>query len=302
MSTLINLTDLLRHEIDDLYSAEEQIIDAMPDVIHNASNPALKQALADHLAVTRKQLERLETIKGLLGSDDDDSDEKKGFFTRIFGEGKHKCKGTEGLIDETRRMMGEELTPQVLDSAIIASVQKIEHYEISGYGTARAFAREMNMDKIEKLLTDTLNEEYFADNALTRLAVGRRINEEADNATAASLDGYDDDDDKPRRSAKKTGRKSAAKKAVPKKAAGKKSPAKKAAPAAAKKAPAKKSLATKRSAPKKAAPARKAAAKKAPVKKSAPKKATAKKATPSKKSAPKKGAAKKSAATTRRRR
>ncbi len=111
MSTLINLTDLLKHEIDDLYSAEEQIIEALPGVIVNANNSALKKALQDHLKVTRTQLQRLDKVRGLMGTDPEENEEKKGFFTRLFGEGKHKCKGTEGLIEEANKMMNEDLTP-----------------------------------------------------------------------------------------------------------------------------------------------------------------------------------------------
>jgi ferritin-like metal-binding protein YciE len=283
MSTLINLTDLLKHEIDDLYSAEEQIIEALPGVIANANNPALKKALEDHLKVTRTQLQRLDKVRGFMGTEPEENEEKKGFFTRLFGEGKHKCKGTEGLIDEANKLMKEELTPQVMDSAIIAAVQKIEHYEITGYGTAKAFAIEMNMQNVANLLNETLNEEYAADDALTNLAVGR-LNTKADKATVASLD---DEADLSNGNSRNAVRIQAAKKAAKKKAI----PVKKAAP---KKAPAKKSAPKKVVAKK--APAKKAPAKKAAAKKSASKKAVTKKATPkkvmAKKTAPKKAAAK----------
>ncbi len=285
MSTLINLTDLLKHEIDDLYSAEEQIIEAMPGVIANANNPALKKALEDHLKVTLTQLQRLDKVRGLMGTEPEENEEKKGFFTRLFGEGKHKCKGTEGLIDEANKLMKEELTPQVMDSAIIAAVQKIEHYEITGYGTAKAFAIEMKMDKIAALLNETLNEEYAADDALTSLAVGK-LNTKADKATPANLE---DDGDLSNGNSRATVRNLAAKKSASKAKAAKKktAPVKKAAP---KKAAAKKKAAPKKAAAKKA-PAKKAVAKKTAHKKAAVKKATPKKVT-AKKAAPKKSAAK----------
>jgi len=186
MATLINLNDLLRHEILDLYSAEEQIIEALPKMIEKANNSNLKKALSDHLKVTEQQKNRLDRVKQLLaepGSEDETGENKPGFFSRLFGGSNgEKCKGTEGLIDEGEKMMGEDMSPEALDAAIIASAQKIEHYEISGYGTARAFARELNMQEVAGLLTETLNEEYQADDQLTQLAVGR-LNIEAERAT-----------------------------------------------------------------------------------------------------------------------
>ncbi|MEO7265819.1 MAG: ferritin-like domain-containing protein [Ferruginibacter sp.] len=265
MSTLINLIDLLKHEIDDLYSAEEQIIDALPGVIDNANNPALKKALQDHLKVTRTHLQRLDKVRSLMGTDPEENEEKKVFFTRLFGQGKHHCKGIEGLIEEANKMMNEELTPQVMDSAIIAAVQKIEHYEITGYGTAKAFAIEMKMDKIATLLNQTLKEEYAADDALTSLAVGK-LNPKADKATRANLE---DDGDLSNGNSRATVRNLAAKKAASNAKAAKKkaAPVKKAAP---------KNDAAKKS------PVKKAAAKKVATKKAAPKKVTAKKVAPKK--------------------
>ncbi|HMJ46285.1 MAG TPA: DUF892 family protein [Ferruginibacter sp.] len=180
MSTLINLEDLLKHEIMDLYSAEEQIIEALPKMIENANNSELKNALSNHLKVTKTQKSRLDQVKKLLGTPDENIEEK-GFFSRLFS-GSDKCKGTEGLIKEGEKMMGEEMSPEVMDAAIIASAQKIEHYEISGYGTARAFARELNLPKVVSLLEETLNEEYKSDDLLTSLAVGR-LNTKAERAT-----------------------------------------------------------------------------------------------------------------------
>lgn len=185
MATLINLNDLLRHEILDLYSAEEQIIEALPKMIEKANNGNLKKALSDHLKVTEQQKKRLDQVKELLGADPEtgNTEENKGFFSRMFGgSGSQKCRGTEGLIEEGEKMMGEEMSPEALDAAIIASAQKIEHYEISGYGTARAFARELNLMDVSNLLTQTLNEEYQADDSLTQLAVGR-LNIEAEYAS-----------------------------------------------------------------------------------------------------------------------
>lgn len=173
MEPLINLHDLLQHEIEDLYSAEEQIIEALPKMVENATDRELKQALNEHLQVTREQKKRLDKVKKLLGIDE----KKKGFFAEIFGG--TKCKGTEGLIAEGEKMMGQEMDPTVKDAAIIAAAQKIEHYEISGYGTARTYARELGLNEAADLLETTLNEEYKADDSLTSLAINK-INLEAE--------------------------------------------------------------------------------------------------------------------------
>ena len=165
MEPLVNLRDLLQHEIEDLYSAEEQIIDALPKMVDNATNNELKKALNEHLRVTKEQKKRLDKVKSLMKIDE----EKKGFFDRVFGGS--KCKGTEGLITEGEKMMGEDMEASVKDAAIIAAAQKIEHYEISGYGTARAFARELGLREVATLLETTLNEEYKSDDMLTALAL-----------------------------------------------------------------------------------------------------------------------------------
>jgi ferritin-like metal-binding protein YciE len=187
MEKMINLKDLLKHEILDLYSAEEQIIEAMPAMIDKAQNANLKKALQQHLKITEEQKKRLDKAKQLISKEEEQqaqAEEKKGFFSRLFGGAneKEKCKGMEGLITEGEKIMGEDISPEALDAAIIASAQKIEHYEISGYGTARAFARELKLKEVEQLLEQTLNEEYEADDRLTELAVGK-LNLEAENAT-----------------------------------------------------------------------------------------------------------------------
>ena len=181
---MINLRDLLVHEVQDLYSAEEQIIEALPKMIEKANNKQLKKTLQDHLKVTEQQKKRLDEAKKLLmgGEEASEGGKNKGFFSNLFGGGgSQKCRGTEGLIEEGEKVMAEDMTPEVLDAAIIACAQKIEHYEICGYGTARAYARELNLRDVADLLEETLNEEYEADDLLTALAVGR-LNEEAQNA------------------------------------------------------------------------------------------------------------------------
>ena len=185
METMINLNDLLKHEILDLYSAEEQIIEAMPAMIEKAKNPELKSALREHLKITEEQKKRLDQVKQTFGEGDGQGEggENKGFFSRLFGgsNGGEKCRGMEGLITEGEKIMAADITDEALDAAIIASAQKIEHYEICGYGTARAFARELQLAEVERLLSQTLNEEYQADDRLTALAVGK-LNIEAEQA------------------------------------------------------------------------------------------------------------------------
>lgn len=187
MEKMIDLTDLLKHQIMDLYSAEEQIIEALPAMIDKAANNDLKKALQQHLKVTEEQKKRLDKVQQLLtnkGEEENTGDEKKGFFSRLFSGSDEKCKGMSGLIDEGQKIMKEDISPKALDAAIIGSAQKIEHYEISGYGTARAYARELKLQEVEKLLEQTLNEEYEADDRLTQLAVGR-LNIEAEKADTA---------------------------------------------------------------------------------------------------------------------
>lgn len=195
MEKIIDLKDLLKHEILDLYSAEEQIIEGLPKMIEKASDPRLKQALSSHLEVTKKQKERLDNIKSTLIEANDEKD--NGFFSNLFGGSNSvKCKGTEGLIKEAEKLMGEEMTPEAMDAAIIGAAQKIEHYEIAGYGTARAYAAELNLDFVAAQLEETLDEEYEADDLLTDIAVGQ-INIDAENAEDFEDDDdeYDEDDD-----------------------------------------------------------------------------------------------------------
>ncbi len=181
MDKLKDLKDLLVHEVQDLCSVEDQIIDAMPAMIEKANSPVLVSALREHLRITEVQRKRLDTVKEMLGegTEEEGNEKKGGFLAGLFGGGEHKCKGMEGIISEGNRTMGEDMNPEVLDAAIIAAAQKIEHYEICGYGTSRAYARELGLTKVEELLTKTLNEEYTADDNLTALAVGK-LNREAE--------------------------------------------------------------------------------------------------------------------------
>lgn len=187
MEKMTDLRDLLKHEIMDLYSAEEQIISALPNMIENAENPALTKLLRDHLKVTEGQLDRLKKIRELMteGGEDEGSEGSGNLFSRLFGLGGQKCKGMEGIISEGEKIIKEDMTPEVKDAAILAAAQKVEHYEICGYGTARAYAWELGLDDVAKLLEDTLNEEYQADDSLTDLAYAK-VNEEASSGPAST--------------------------------------------------------------------------------------------------------------------
>ena len=179
MDNMNHLRDLLVHEVHDLLSAEEQIIKALPAMISNASNTQLKQSLEQHLRITEQQRERLNQVRQLLrvGSEDaNDSD--RGIFAGLFGSG-NKCKGMEGILTEGEKVMSIDMSPEVKDAAIIGAAQKVEHYEICGYGTAKAYAEELGLIDVAQLLQQTLMEEYDADDKLTALAVGS-VNRQAE--------------------------------------------------------------------------------------------------------------------------
>jgi len=188
MEKMQDLKDLFTHEVEDLLSAEKQIIDALPTMIEKAKNQQLKNALQQHLDVTQKQKQRLEeiidTLKQSSGSKDN-KDEKSGLLSRLFSGGEKMCKGMQGLIKEGEKIIGADMNPQVLDAAIIACAQKIEHYEICGYGTVKAYADELNLPEISKKLEQTLNEEYEADDLMTSLAMGG-LNQKAENGRSST--------------------------------------------------------------------------------------------------------------------
>jgi len=151
---LDSLHDLYVEELKDLYSAENQLLKALPKMAKAASAPELKAAFTEHLEVTRGQVGRLETIFADLG---------------VSPKGK-KCKAMEGLIEEGKEILEEDGEPAVIDAALIGAAQRVEHYEMAGYGCVRTFARLLGYTKAEKLLQATLDEEGEADKALTELA------------------------------------------------------------------------------------------------------------------------------------
>lgn len=241
MKTIDSLHELLKHELKDLYSAETQIIEALPAMIERAGSKKLKTALEDHLAVTNKQKKRLEKIQELLNDENDTQpEEKKGFFANLFKskEGEEHCKAMEGLVKEGNSLLKEDMTQEVMDAGIIAACQKIEHYEISSYGTAKAYALQLHMATVAAMLEETLNEEYFADDSLTKLAVGD-INLKAEPAGKSKTGNTNKQSSrntgKSRSQGKAAEPKSAVKKTATKKAAAKKAVTKKGATKAASK-------------------------------------------------------------------
>jgi ferritin-like metal-binding protein YciE len=161
---LESLRALYVDELKDLYSAEGQILKALPRMIKAASNRQLKQALTQHERVTRKQVQRLDRIF----KDLDESPRGK------------KCHGMEGLLEEGKELIAEKPEPDVLDAGLISKAQHVEHYEIAGYGTVRAWAQQLGYDQHAVLLQQTLDEEGEADKTLTQLAESS-INIEAEN-------------------------------------------------------------------------------------------------------------------------
>ncbi len=156
------LDDLFLHELRDLYSAEKQLLKALPKMAKAASSSRLQQAFQAHLQQTEGHAERLEQIFEQL---------------EASSRGK-KCAAMEGLIEEGSELLEEEIEADVLDAALIGAAQRVEHYEIAGYGTAAAFAQLLGHGKIQKLLEQTLEEEKAADVKLTKLALSE-INAEA---------------------------------------------------------------------------------------------------------------------------
>lgn len=150
-----SLEELLTEEIRDLYDAEKQLVRALPKFSKAATSPDLKAAFNEHLEVTRGQVRRLEQIFELLGQ------KPKG----------KPCKAMKGLLEEGQEILGEDGEDLVLDEAMIGAAQKVEHYEIAGYGTARTLASNLGLKDIAKLLQETLNEEGAADKKLTAVAI-----------------------------------------------------------------------------------------------------------------------------------
>jgi ferritin-like metal-binding protein YciE len=165
MSKLASLDDLLVHELQDIYHAEGQILKALPKMVKAATHPDLKDAFEQHRQQTEEQIRRLEQAFKLLG---------------VPAKGK-KCEGMAGLLEEGQKIMGEDAEAPVMDAALIAAAQKVEHYEIASYGCVCTYAEMLGYDQVHELLGQNLDEEETTDQKLTALAENV-INQEAENA------------------------------------------------------------------------------------------------------------------------
>lgn len=154
------LHDLFEHEIADLYSAEQQLVEALPKLARAASHDELRKAFEHHLEETRDHVKRLEEIRGTLGSSMSET-----------------CEGMKGLIEEGEEIVQAEGSPAVKDAALIGAAQRVEHYEIAAYGTARTLADELDMSEAKDLLDQILDEESNADKLLTKIATGGMMKE-----------------------------------------------------------------------------------------------------------------------------
>ena len=153
---LDTLRKLYIDELKDLYSAEKQLLKALPKMARAATSPELKEAFETHLEQTRGQVERLDRV----------------FETLEASPRGKKCVGMEGLIEEANELIGEDPEPEVLDAGLISKAQHVEHYEIAGYGTVRAYAELLGEEEQAALLQETLDEEGETDKLLTALAEG----------------------------------------------------------------------------------------------------------------------------------
>jgi ferritin-like metal-binding protein YciE len=164
---LQSLNDVFAHELQDLYSAETQLLDALPKMAQAASHDELRTAFKQHLSETQEHVRRLEEIFGQTGID----------------AGADRCEGMAGLIAEGEKVISAEGDPSAKDAAIISAAQRVEHYEIAAYGTASTLADQLDIGSAKDLLEQTLDEEGHADKLLTKIATGGMlkagINEQA---------------------------------------------------------------------------------------------------------------------------
>jgi ferritin-like metal-binding protein YciE len=150
------LNDLFAEQIADLHSAETQLVEALPKMASAATNTELREAFEHHLQETRDHVRRLDDIIGQLGQ----------------AVPTEECKGMKGLITEGQEIIDAQGDPTVRDAGLIAAAQRVEHYEIAAYGTARTLAGELDLGDAKDLLDQTLDEEANADKLLTKIATG----------------------------------------------------------------------------------------------------------------------------------
>lgn len=152
---LANLEDLFVDQLKDIHNAEKQLVKALPKMAKAAQAPELKKAFQQHLETTEAQIARVEQI----------------FDDMQMSPGRKKCVGMEGLIKEGDELMSEEgVAPEVLDAGLIAAAQKVEHYEVSTYGTLRTWAQQLGKQRAMSLLDQILKEEARSDELLTKIA------------------------------------------------------------------------------------------------------------------------------------
>jgi len=149
----MEIRDLLIREMQDLYDAEKQLVRALPKLAKAASNPELRQAFTEHTEVTKNQVQRLEQAFQMLG---------------VKAKAR-PCAAMKGLVAEAQEIMAEDMPEPMMDSAIIGACQKVEHYEIAGYGTLCAWANALGLNDVSELLEETLDEEKSTDDRLTEV-------------------------------------------------------------------------------------------------------------------------------------
>jgi len=159
--TLATLNDLFVEQLGDLYDAEKQLTRALPKMATAASSPDLEHAFTAHLKQTEQHVQRLDQV----------------FASISTSPPQHSCKAMQGLIAEGDEVISEDGAPAVKDAALIAAAQRVEHYEIAGYGNVRAFADQLGYTTARDLLDQTLTEESDADEKLTKIAQGGLLRE-----------------------------------------------------------------------------------------------------------------------------
>jgi ferritin-like metal-binding protein YciE len=151
-----SLHDVLIEQVQDLYSAEQQLVEALPKVANAANSDELRQTIENHLGETRGHLQRLQELLPTLGA----------------GAPTEQCEGMAGLLREGEKVIAATGDPAAKDAALIAAAQRVEHYEIAGYGTAATLAGNLDLDEAKDILDQTLDEEAHADKLLTKVATG----------------------------------------------------------------------------------------------------------------------------------
>jgi ferritin-like metal-binding protein YciE len=160
------LEDLLLHELKDLYDAEQRIVDALPKMVDAAHSPKLKSAFQNHLAETKNHVSRLEEAFQQLGETPEAT----------------TCPAMKGLLSEGEEIIDAKGDEMVIDAALIAAAQRVEHYEMAGYGAARSIARRLGHAEVANVLQATLDEEGSADKTLTQIAESQ-VNPQAQRAS-----------------------------------------------------------------------------------------------------------------------